>query len=453
MRQVLQPLPALNSNVSAKTLPQRQSSDAILDRLTGLHPKLIDLSLGRLERLLGALGNPHLHIPPVIHVAGTNGKGSVVAYLRAMFEAQGLRVHTYTSPHLVKFHERIRVPDPTGKSAPVSEDELIRLLSDCEAANDGGDITFFEITTAAAFLAFSRIPADVTLLEVGLGGRFDATNVIEKPRACVITPVSLDHQSFLGDTVGEIAGEKAGILKHGVPAIIAPQVDEALEVIEGEAAKLEVPLARFGQEFTAFEEHGRLVFQDTTGLLDLPLPGLRGRHQIANAATAVAAARAFGGLDETAIGNGLKQVEWPARMQRLSSGALADKVPGAELWLDGGHNPAASRAIAETLADLEDKNPRPLVLISGMMDSKDTGGFFEAFDGLASTVLTVGIPGQTNGRPADDVAQMARDAGLEAVSMPDIETALERAFVVSPPPRIVICGSLYLAGEVLARNT
>lgn len=452
MRQALLRLPALNSNVSAKTLPQRQSSDAILDRLTGLHPKLIDLSLGRLERLLSALGEPHLHIPPVIHVAGTNGKGSVVAYLRAMFEAQGLRVHTYTSPHLVKFHERIRVPDPTGKSAPVSEDELIRLLSDCEAANDGGDITFFEITTAAAFLAFSRIPADVTLLEVGLGGRFDATNVIEKPRACVITPVSLDHQSFLGDTVGEIAGEKAGILKRGVPAIIAPQVDEALEVIEGEAARLEVPLARFGQEFTAFEEHGRLVFQDTTGLLDLPLPGLRGRHQIANAATAVATARAFGGLDETAIGNGLKQVEWPARMQRLSSGALADKVPGAELWLDGGHNPAASRAIAETLADLEDKNPRPLVLISGMMDSKDTGGFFEAFDGLASTVLTVSIPGQANGRPADDVAQMARNAGLEAVSMPDIETALERASVISPPPRIVICGSLYLAGEVLARN-
>ncbi len=452
MTQARRPLPAPNSNVSAKTLPQRQSSDTILDRLTGLHPKLIDLSLGRLERLLGALGNPQLHIPPVIHVAGTNGKGSVVAYLRAMFEAQGLRVHTYTSPHLVKFHERIRVPDPTGRSAPVSEDELIRLLSDCEAANDGGDITFFEITTAAAFLAFSRIPADVTLLEVGLGGRFDATNVIEKPRVCVITPVSLDHQSFLGDTVGEIAGEKAGILKHGVPAIIAPQVDEALEVIEGEAAKLEVPLARFGQEFTAFEEHGRLVFQDTTGLLDLPLPGLRGRHQIANAATAVAAARAFGGLDETAIGNGLKQVEWPARMQHLSSGALADKVRGAELWLDGGHNPAAARAIAETLADLEDKNPRPLVLISGMMDSKDTGGFFEAFDGLASTVLTVSIPGQANGRPADDVAQMARDAGLEAVAMPDIETALERASVVSPPPRIVICGSLYLAGEVLARN-
>lgn len=442
--------------MSVDAIPQRQSSDAILDRLTGLHPKLIDLSLGRLERLLGALGNPHLHIPPVIHVAGTNGKGSVVAYLRAMFEAQGLRVHTYTSPHLVKFHERIRVPDATGKSAPVSEDELIRLLSDCEAANGGGDITFFEITTAAAFLAFSRIPADVTLLEVGLGGRFDATNVIETPKVCVITPVSLDHQSFLGNTVGEIAGEKAGILKKNVPAIIAPQVDEALEVIEGEAAGLEVPLARFGQEFTAYEEHGRLVFQDTTGLLDLPLPGLRGRHQIANAATAVAAARAFGGLEETAIGNGLTQVEWPARMQRLATGKLADilaaTAPEAELWLDGGHNPAASRAIAETLADIEDRTPRPLVLVSGMMDSKDTGGFFEAFDGLASHVLTVTIPGQANARSADEVAGMAKAAGLDAVAMPDIETALERAAVISPPPRIVICGSLYLAGEILARN-
>lgn len=448
-------LPALNriaALVSSQTIPQRQSSDAILDRLTSLHPKLIDLSLGRLERLLTALGNPHLHIPPVIHVAGTNGKGSVVAYLRAMFEAQGLRVHTYTSPHLVNFHERIRVATPTGKSAPVSEDELIRLLSDCETANAGGDITFFEITTAAAFLAFSRIPADVTLLEVGLGGRFDATNVIDEPKVCVITPVSLDHQSFLGDTVEEIAAEKAGILKRGVPAIIGPQTDAGLDVMEGEAAKLEVPLARLGQEFTAYEEHGRLVFQDTTGLLDLPLPGLRGRHQIANAATAVAAARAFGGLEEAAIAQGLKQVEWPARMQRMSSGPLVDATPNAELWLDGGHNPAASKAISEALADLEDKNPRPLVLISGMMDSKDTGGFFEAFNGLASQVLTVTIPGQANARSADEVADMARTAGLEAVAMPDIETALERASVISPPPRIVICGSLYLAGEILARN-
>jgi len=441
--------------VTSDTLAQRQSSDAILDRLTGLHPKLIDLSLGRLERLLAALGDPHLAIPPVIHVAGTNGKGSVVAYLRAIFEAQGKRVHTYTSPHLVKFHERIRVPDGAG-SAPVCEDDLIRLLSDCEDANAGGDITFFEITTAAAFLAFSRIPADVTLLEVGLGGRFDATNVITDPRVCVITPVSLDHQSFLGDTVAQIAGEKAGILKQGVPAVIAPQVDEALEVIDGEAARLEVPLARFGQEFTAYEEHGRLVFQDTTGLLDLPLPGLRGRHQIANAATAVAAARAFGDIDEPAIAKGLTQVEWPARMQRLTAGALTDKVtaaaPGAELWLDGGHNPAASRAIAETLADLEDKNPRPLVLVTGMMDSKDTGGFFDAFAGLATHVLTVTIPGQDNSRSADAVADMATAAGLDALAMADIDTALERAAVVSPPPRIVICGSLYLAGEILARN-
>jgi len=438
--------------VTTDLTSQRQSSNAILDRLTGLHPKLIDLSLERLERLLAALGNPHLRIPPVIHVAGTNGKGSAIAYLRAIFEAEGKRVHTYTSPHLVKFHERIRVPAGPGKSAPVSEDDLIRLLSDCEAANDGGDITFFEITTAAAFLAFARIPADVTLLEVGLGGRFDATNVIAAPAVSIVTPVSLDHQSFLGDSVPQIAGEKAGIIKHGVPVIVGPQSDDALEVIESEAARLEAPIARFGQEFTAYEEHGRMVFQDATGLLDLPLPGLRGRHQIANAATAIAAARAFGVTDETAIANGLNTVEWPARMQRLASGALAERTPGAELWLDGGHNPAASKVIAETLADLEDKNPRPLVLVAGMMDSKDTGGFFEAFGGLASTVLTVTIPGQENARSADNVAALAREAGLEATPMPDIETALERAAVVSPPPRIVICGSLYLAGEVLARN-
>lgn len=434
-------------------IPQRQSSDAILERLTGLHPKLIDLSLGRLERLLAALGNPQNHSAPVIHVAGTNGKGSVVAYLRAMFEAQGLRAHTYTSPHLVRFHERIRVAGPTGTSAPIAEADLISLLSDCEAANDGEPITFFEITTAAAFLAFSRTPADLVLLEVGLGGRFDATNVVADPKVCVITPVSLDHQSFLGNTVEEIAGEKAGILKHGVPAIIGPQSDAGLDVIEGEATRLEVPLARFGQEFTAYEEHGRLVFQDATGLLDLPLPALRGRHQIANAATAIAAARAFGGLEEAAIGAGLQNVEWPARMQRLSSGALAQMVPDAELWLDGGHNPAASKAIAEALADLEEQNPRPLVLISGMLDSKDVGGFFTAFAGLASQVLTVTIPGQPHARSADDVARMAREAGLPATPMPDIETALARAAATEPAPRILICGSLYLAGEILARNT
>ncbi|WP_422025913.1 bifunctional folylpolyglutamate synthase/dihydrofolate synthase [Pyruvatibacter mobilis] len=438
--------------MTADLTSRRQSSDTILDRLTELHPKLIDLSLERLERLLTALGEPQLKVPPVIHVAGTNGKGSAVAYLRAIFEAEGKRVHTYTSPHLVKFHERIRLATGAGQSAYVSEDELIRLLTDCETANQGGDITFFEITTAAAFLAFSRVPADVTLLEVGLGGRFDATNVIDAPQVSVITPVSLDHQSFLGDTVGQIAGEKAGIIKARVPVVIGPQVDEALEVIEGEAARLEAPVARFGQEFTAYEEHGRMVFQDATGLLDLPMPALRGRHQIANAATAIAAARAFGGVSEQAIADGLKQVEWPARMQRLASGALVARVGNAELWLDGGHNPAASRVIAETVADLEDKSSRPLVLVCGMLDTKDTGGFFEAFKGLASTVLTVTIPGQPNARPAEDVAQIARAAGLEAVAMPDIETALDRAAVVSPPPRIVICGSLYLAGEVLARN-
>jgi len=423
-----------------------------LARLTGLHPKLIDLSLGRLERLLAALGNPQHHIAPVIHVAGTNGKGSVVAYLRAMLEAQGLRVHAYTSPHLVRFHERIRLASGAGTSAPIAEEALSALLHACETANGGAPITFFEITTAAAFLAFARTPADAVLLEVGLGGRFDATNVIDDPKVCVITPVSLDHQGFLGDTVAKIAGEKAGILKRHVPAVVAAQTAEALDVIEAEAGRLEVPLARFGQEFTAFEEHGRLVFQDATGLLDLPLPALRGRHQVANAATAIAAARAFGGVGEGAIGTGLTAVEWPARMQHMATGALARLVGDADLWLDGGHNPAGAKAIAETLADLEEQNPRPVVLISGLMHSKDANGFFEAFAGLASQVLAVTVPGQDNACPAPDIARRAGAAGLEATPMPSLEHALRAAAAVQPSPRIVICGSLYLAGEVLARN-
>lgn len=435
---------------------RRQSSDNILARLTQLHPKVIDLSLGRLERLLAALGNPERSLPPVIHVAGTNGKGSVVAYLRAMLEADGRKVHAYTSPHLVRFHERIRLAGASGFSAPVPERELAALLDECERANEGEAITFFEITTAAAFLAFARTPADALLLEVGLGGRLDATNVIEAPAVTVITPVSYDHQSYLGDTLPLIAGEKAGILKQGAPAVIGPQTDEALEVIETRAERLAAPLIRFGQEFSAFEEQGRMVFQDGTGLLDLPLPALRGRHQIANAATAIAAVRALASIPapvvETSIAAGLERVEWPARMQRLGTGPLAALVPDAELWLDGGHNPAAARVLAETLADLEDRTPRPLMLIVGMLNSKDAGGFFDAFPGLVSRVIAVTIPGQENARPAEDVAAMAAASGLSAGTAPSIEAALEQAGQVAPAPRVLICGSLYLAGEVLALN-
>ncbi len=417
-----------------------------------LHPKVIDLSLGRLERLLAALGHPERQLPPVIHVAGTNGKGSVVAYLRAMLEAAGLRVHAYTSPHLVRFHERIRLATVPGKSGFISESALTALLDECERVNGPEPITFFEITTAAALLAFARTPADAVLLEVGLGGRLDATNVVDRPKVSVITPVSIDHQAFLGETLREIAGEKAGILKPGVPAIIGPQQDDALDVIDTRAEQVTAPLARFGQEFTAFDEHGRLVYQDGTGLLDLPLPALRGRHQIANAATAIAAARAFMDIDETAVAAGLANVEWPARMQRLAGGALQALAPDAELWLDGGHNPAAARAVAETLADLEDKSPRPLVLITGMLNSKDTQGFFAPFQGLASRVLTITIPGQENARSAEEVAQLARASGLDATPMPDMDAALAEAKKTAPAPRVLFCGSLYLAGEVLAQD-
>lgn len=436
----------------ARRRPGRESSDDILARLTQLHPKVIDLSLGRLERLLSALGNPERAVPPVIHVAGTNGKGSVVAYLRAMLEAAGQAVHAYTSPHLVRFHERIRLAEGPGASAPIPEPALASLLDACESANGDAPITFFEITTAAAFLAFARTPADALLLEVGLGGRLDATNVIARPAVTVITPVSYDHQSYLGDTLPQIAGEKAGILKPGVPAVIGPQADDAMEVIEARANELGAPVSRFGQDFTAYEEQGRLVFQDATGLMDLPLPALRGRHQIANAATAIAAVRAFTPLPEPAIAAGLSRVEWPARMQRLAKGPVAALAPGAEVWLDGGHNPAAGKVLAETVADLEERTPRPLVLVTGMMDSKDATGFFDAFPGLAARVIAVTIPGQPNARPAESVAAMARAAGLDAHTAPDIESALRAAAGAGDAPRILICGSLYLAGEVLAMN-
>jgi dihydrofolate synthase / folylpolyglutamate synthase len=302
-----------------------------------LHPKVIDLTLGRVERLLAALGNPERSIPPVIHVAGTNGKGSTQAMIRAGLEAGGDRVHAYTSPHLARFHERIRLAGEL-----ISEDLLTRLLDECVTANGGEEITFFEITTCAAFLAFSRVPADWTLLEVGLGGRLDATNMIDRPRLTIITPVSLDHQAFLGDTVGAIAGEKAGIIKRGVPVIVGPQTDEGLQVIEAQAARLGAPVLAHGQHWHVSEDRGRLVYQDESGLLDLPLPNLPGPHQIQNAGAAIAALR-YLGRDEAACEAAVTRAEWPARMQRLRHGPLVELAPKVELWLDGGHNPGRGR--------------------------------------------------------------------------------------------------------------
>ncbi|RXF72705.1 bifunctional folylpolyglutamate synthase/dihydrofolate synthase [Hansschlegelia zhihuaiae] len=427
-------------------------SDAYLDRFLALHPKEIDLSLGRIERLLKDLGHPERAMPPVVQVAGTNGKGSSAAFMRAMLEAAGRRVHVYTSPHLVRFHERIRLG---GRF--VDEDRLAATFEEVERVNDGRQITLFEITTAAAMLLFAREPADLLLLEVGLGGRYDATNVVEKPLASVITPVSLDHQKFLGDDLGAIAHEKAGILKSLVPAVIARQDAAALESIEREAAKVGAPLSISGQDWQAREERGRLVFEDGDGLLDLPLPRLVGRHQIENAGAAIATLRAVERLNvETrAIEVGLSSVDWPARMQRLSSGRLPTLLPtGAELWLDGGHNPDGGRAIASTMAELDERSPKPIVLVVGMLNTKDSDGFLEAFAGLAGRLYGVPIGSSTAARAPDEVVAAAERAGLAAEACGSIEEALAKASRAAGPvpPRVLITGSLYLAGEALAAN-
>lgn len=418
-------------------------SDAILRRLLALHPKVIDLSLDRLRRLLDALGNPERRLPPVIHVAGTNGKGSLVAYLRAMHEAAGKSVHVYTSPHLVRFHERIRV---AGKL--IAEDALSDLLTRCEALNEGHNITFFEATTAAAFLAFAETPADMLLLEVGLGGRLDATNVVDRPVLTAITPVSLDHQQFLGDTVELIAAEKAGIIKPGVPCVVGPQMPAAAGVIAAEAAKLGAPLVRHGHEWTVTPTAAGFRWDGPGGTLDLPRPALPGHHQIENAGSAVACARTLGTLDDRAIAAGIARVEWPARLQRLTRGPLVERLgPGAELWLDGGHNPAAGEILAAHFAGGGD---RKLHLIAGMLNTKDATGFFRPLQGIATDVQTVAIPEEANSLPPDVLAGFARAAGLEARVAPSVEAAM--AAIPPGPSRVLICGSLYLAGTVLSGN-
>jgi dihydrofolate synthase/folylpolyglutamate synthase len=431
-------------------------SDVLLERLLSLHPKKIDLALDRIRRLLTALGEPQDHLPPVIHVAGTNGKGSACAFLRAMLEAQGISVHMHTSPHLVRFHERIRLA-----GSLISEEELCDTLAEVERVNDGAPITFFEITAAAMFLAFSRHPADAVVLEVGLGGTYDATNVVKHPAMTVIQPVGLDHLEFLGPDLAGIAREKAGIIKKGSPLVVGPQDEVALQAILSRADRLGVATFVFGQDFAARQEHGRMVYEDGDGLLDLPLPKLIGRHQIDNAGVAIAALRHAGknwGTD-AAIERGLSTVEWPARLQRLHYGKLVEAAPkGAEVWLDGGHNPHCAAAVSRAIADLEERGERPLYLICGMLRTKDALGFLSAFRGLARHVVTVEIPGEAASLGAGALYDIARTAGLDAAPGEDLEDAMlqiaARAQMDTDevPPRILICGSLYLAGRVLAEN-
>ncbi|WP_394226793.1 bifunctional folylpolyglutamate synthase/dihydrofolate synthase [Paracoccus marcusii] len=419
------------------------TSDAILSRLMALHPKVIDLSLDRMHRLLAALGNPERAIPPVIHIAGTNGKGSTQAMIRAGLEAGGARVHAYTSPHLAQFRERIRLAGTL-----IEDDALADLLAQVEAANDGQPITFFEITTAAAFLAFARTPADFTLLEVGLGGRLDATNVIDAPRLTVITPVSIDHTQYLGETLPLIAAEKAGIIKPRVPVIVGPQDDDALRVIEARAMGLSAPIVAHGQHWMIQPERDGMVFQDDHGLWDLPRPKLIGPHQVQNAGTALAALRALGATDAQARAS-VTQAEWPARMQRLRHGPLVDLAQGAELWLDGGHNPAGGQALAATLAAMP---ARPTHLVCGMLNTKDVAGYLRPLADHAAGLTAIDIPGEPNTLPATQTADAARQVGMTAHVAQDAAQAVEQLVTRHPSARILICGSLYLAGRILRNN-
>lgn len=430
-------------------------SDLILARLLALHPKRIDLSLGRIEELLARMGAPHRALPPVVHVAGTNGKGSTIAFMRAILEAAGKTVHVYTSPHLIRFHERIRLGAPGGGRL-VDDAELAAALTFCEEINEGRPITFFEITTAAAFKLFSDCPADYLLMEVGLGGEFDATNVIAAPAAALVTPVSMDHPEFLGPTIERIAAAKAGIIKRGAPALLGPQQRDALRVLERRARALGAPLAIASEDFHMREEHGRLVFEDERGLLDLPLPRLLGRHQHQNAALAIAALRTIEpGLDAKAFEDGILGAEWPARLQRLARGPVVDQAPrGAEIWVDGGHNEDCGRVLAQAMADFEEKVARPLVVICGTLATKDTGAILRAFKGLAQEVLAVPFSGEHLARTPHEVADFARAEGIPAKACESFEAALSalaaRDWEVAP--RILIAGTLYLAGEVLRLN-
>ncbi len=423
-------------------------SDAILMRLLSLHPKIIDLSLDRMHGILAKLGNPERDLPPTIHIAGTNGKGSTLAMIRAIYEAAGLKVHTYTSPHLVRFHERILVAGEL-----ISEDALSALLEECEDANGSEPITFFEITTAAAFLAFARTPADYLILEVGLGGRLDATNVIDHPALSVITSIGLDHQQYLGDTIEEIAREKAGILKRGSTGIVGAQSPEVRDEIEKVADKIGAPLKIANQDWQSYTQHGRLVFQDEDGLLDLPMPALVGPHQIDNAGNAIAAVRALydARISDDAIAAGLKNVTWPARLQNLGKGRLSKYVsPETELWLDGGHNGPAGVVLAQALRDMPQ---RQTCMIWGMLNTKHPSAFISNFKGVVNKVYTLTIPDEANAISAQDLAQISIENGLQASPTSSLENALEQASLLKPAPRIIICGSLYLAGHVLAEHS
>ena len=421
------------------------TATSLVDRLNRRHPKVIDLSLDRIRLLLDRLDHPERRLPPVVHVAGTNGKGSVIAFLRAFAEAAGLKVHVYTSPHLIRFNERIRIAGNL-----ITDDRLLELLEECEAAAGDDPITFFEITTAIAYLAFSRAPADLALIETGLGGRLDATNVLDAPAVTALTPVSLDHQGYLGNELSGIAGEKAAIMRPGVPCIVARQPDEAMPVIKRKADEMGAELLVSGQDWSVEPQPARMAVRTPGKLRDLPVPTLAGDHQIDNAAQAIACLDSLGGVpvSDAAITKGLDGVDWPGRLQRLTKGPLLDELPpGWEIWVDGGHNGAAGLALARQAARWKD---RPLALMVGMLTSKDPRAFLEPLAPHAQLALALKIPGEDGAWSAEDLARQATAAGMTALesggprqAIQGIPSRLDR------PGRILICGSLYLAGEIL----
>jgi len=419
-------------------------SDVVLDRLLSLHQKIIDLTLDRVTRLLKKLNNPEDKISQVVHIAGTNGKGSTQAFLRAAIESSGESAHVYTSPHLTRFHERIRVA-----GSLISENVLADILNECELANNGKPITYFEITTCAAFLIFSRIKADYTLLEVGLGGRLDATNILKKPKLTIITPISMDHVQFLGSTIEQIANEKAGIIKEGIPCIVGHQSKDAIDVIKKRAIELKSKLKIYGEHWQVYAKSDKLIFKDAMGFLELPLPKLIGQHQIENAGTAIAAMRELSIPDE-ACKESMKNVYWPARMQRLESGPLVKMANESEIWLDGGHNQAAGIAISNALEQLP--KGRTNILICGMLKTKDLKAFLNPLFNSAKFLYGIRIQGEENSNSAETIVNQAREIGFSAFKTQKVSDAILQIIKAHPNSRIIICGSLFLAGKILQDN-